>query len=188
MTRPAPLVEHVTRPRPYGKPAASATPRDEPTPPRRNQAAPPEVEPEPTKPRPLSVADFAPDAVRLHQHIERLAARDSASGDITRGRGGIGKDEFGRTPPGARPWWWCYGNQPIAVKGAVYAGSDEARHLVRGISEDGAQRAILTAALAAVGGDVQRLPPDQLAAFAKLKNPAAVARAKMGRRGKGRAA
>jgi hypothetical protein len=55
---------------------------------------------------------------------------------------------------------------PTHIKrGAVYGNEKERRRRERERTEDEAQALILQAALDAVGGDVSRLPPDQLAAY-----------------------
>ncbi len=58
----------------------------------------------PDRPSP-NPRDFDPDAVRLHRDIEALAKRDNASGDITRGRGFIGKREDDSVAEGAHSSW-----------------------------------------------------------------------------------
>jgi len=42
----------------------------------------------------------------LQRHLDQLAKRDNASGDITRGHGFIGKTEDGKVPKGAHDTWW----------------------------------------------------------------------------------
>ena len=86
-----------------------------------------------------------------------------------------------RIPKGALPWHWCYGNQPVHCEGAVYADSDEGRHLVHGISDREAQRETALRALADVAGDPERVPVHVRNIVAAL-NPAQLRRRGMRRR------
>ncbi len=111
--------------------------------------------PEDNRPSP-NPADHDPAAVATWQHVQALGKRDTATGDITHGRGFIGVREDGTKAPGALPWWWCYGHQPVHVRGAVYAESHEAARLVHGITEAQAEKLMMhDLATAIFSGDIR---------------------------------
>ena len=87
---------------------------------------------------PVDATPFSPEAVDTYVRVQEEAARRDRAGAIRVNV--VGVDESGKRPRGALPWHWCYGKQPIFVHGAVYGGTDEARHLVRGITEAEAER------------------------------------------------
>ena len=124
--------------RPAAERSASPEPDREP----EKRGAPPTPDPEPTKAARIDLGSFASEAVETWRKLEQIPEE----------RAGVLHPGFLRRPAkdspylhGARHWSWCYGKQPVFVPGSVYEGSDEARHLVRGITEDQAQRNYLTA-------------------------------------------
>ena len=120
----------------------SASPRPDREPEKRNQPpTPPREHVEP----PRETSPFSPEAVETYRKSEQLGI--DVAGVIS-SRAFIGKAADGRTPKGALPWWWCYGHQPVHVPGAVYADSDEGRHLVKAIGEAALMRADRDAFLA----------------------------------------
>ncbi len=127
-------------------PVRSASPHPDREPEKRG--LPPTPPPEPPKAERVKAGAFSPEAVETYRKSQQLAI------DVTgvfNTRVFIGKSADGRTAPGALPWHWCYGRQPVHVKGAVYSDSDEGRHLARGITEAQAQRMTLAETLAGIG-------------------------------------
>ncbi len=125
---------------------------------------------------------FDPDAVRTWERVESHSrANDDRGSTIGHGKGFIGKAPDGeRVPRGALPWWWCYGNQPIHVKGdGGHFNSNEAGHLVKGISEANAQRIIAEREIGLAADGARSLNKGQLSALLGM-NPAQMRR---GRRG-----
>lgn len=90
----------------------------------------------------------------------RTTSLDGISRKMQRALFGIQPD--GKRAHGAFPWWWCYGNQPIFVGGAVYEDSREAAHLVKGITEAQAARLSLAIELGEVAVGVLGLTARQV--------------------------
>ncbi len=149
----------------------SASPHPDREPEKRNQPPAPVVErkAEPRDPRP-----------RTAEEIETWRRAQQLGIDVQgvfNTKAFIGRSADGRTPPGAMPWHWCYGRQPVRVKGAVYADSDEGRHLVKDISEAQAQRTKVTWAMGKLTArqiaNALRIPLDAARRLVTERNKAA---------------
>lgn len=126
-----PLIEFAPHGR-FGGPERSARPQPDREPERRNV---PRVEPEPVKVQAPNVSAFAPEAVDLWRRIESIPEERAGAfmGLLMRAPGDL--------RGGAGPWWWCYGRQPVFVKGAAWRWSTVRTDMLRAISEDAAARA-----------------------------------------------
>ncbi len=96
-------------------------------------------------------ADYDPAAVRAWEETQRLAGRDNASGDLTRGRGFVGQNERGGVNTGSSSWEYLRvvghkdgvavrQDQPVFVKGAVYPSAPQEARARRERTEAEAQR------------------------------------------------
>ncbi len=59
---------------------------------------------EPREPAGYEGVEHTSEAIEAHRELEKLAKRDNASGDMTRGKGNAGWREDGTKAPGAADW------------------------------------------------------------------------------------
>lgn len=85
--------------------------------------------------------------VNFGRNVNNVAYQTTSLDGVLSPRALIGVQPDGKRAVGAYPWWWCWGNQPVHVKGAMYADSNEASHLVKCRSEDEAARIYLDSVL-----------------------------------------
>ncbi len=101
-------------------------------------------------------AAHAPRDALASTHVPRVGETPRATAGMISSKAVIGIREDGTRAPGALPWWWCYGHQPVHVKGAVYAESHEASRLAHGITEAQAERVMMhELATAIFSGDIR---------------------------------
>lgn len=135
------------------------------------------------KERPLTPAadakgtPFPPSAVELWKQIERIPEERAGAfmGLLMRARGNL-------RASGVGPWWWCYGRQPIFVKGAPWNWSTVHSGMMRVMSESAAAREYFAQAIR----DLELKGSDATATRAQLAVLTGMSRSQIRRRQRAR--